>query len=53
VTRESARNLLGDMIPGLLDWLEDEEGGPRRRLPVIHAARRGMRTTTIEYDLFE
>jgi hypothetical protein len=53
VTRESARNLLGDMIPGLLDWLEDKEGGPRRKLPVIHAARRGMRTTTIEYDLFE
>lgn len=50
VTRRSAQDLLGAATPGLLDWLDDEGDGPRRRLPVIHAARRGMRTTAIEYD---
>jgi hypothetical protein len=53
VTRESARDLLGDVIPGLLDWLPDDDGGARQKLPVIHAARQGMRTELIEYDLFD
>jgi hypothetical protein len=51
LTRESALILLGAATPGLLDSLKDEDGGPRRALPVIHAARRGMRTTTNEYDV--
>ncbi len=50
VTRESALNMLGAMTPGLLDWLDDEGPGPLRRLPVIHAARRRMRTTSFEYE---
>lgn len=53
LTRESALNLLGAATPGLLDWIGDEGHGPRRRLPVIHAARRGMRTESIEYDVPE
>ena len=50
LTRESAQKLLGAATAGLLDWLEDDRAGPRRVLPVIHAARRGMRTTVIAYD---
>lgn len=37
----------------LLDWLEDAGDGRRCKLPVIHAAGRGMRTTAIEYDPFD
>lgn len=51
VTRESAKGMLAGASPSLLDWLEDEGSGSNRKLPVIHAARRGMRTTTIEYVL--
>lgn len=52
VTRESAKDLLGTATPGLLDWLDDDErDGSRRRLPIVHAALRGMRTTAIEYEM--
>jgi hypothetical protein len=48
--REVAVRLLGEMAPGALDWLEDDGAGARRLLPVIYAAKRGVRTTSIEYD---
>jgi hypothetical protein len=49
VTRESAKNLLCKTNPSLLEFLGDEGSGPLRGLPVIHAARRRMRTALIEY----
>jgi hypothetical protein len=48
--RDAAVRLLGAIAPGVLDWIEDDRAGPRRRLPVIHVAKRGVRTTSIEYD---
>ena len=53
LTRDEAKKYLGKITPQLLDWLEDEGDGTCRKLPVIHAAKRGMRTTAIEYDLFD
>jgi hypothetical protein len=50
IPRDVAVRLLGEMAPGALDWLEDGGTGARRRLPVIYAAKRGVRTTLIEYD---
>jgi hypothetical protein len=49
--RDVAVRLLGEMAPGALDWLEDEGAGARRLLPVIYAAKRGVRTTSIEYEV--
>jgi hypothetical protein len=49
VTRESAKKMLGEVTPQLLEWLEDEGEGQLRRLPVIHAASGGMRCGSIEY----
>jgi hypothetical protein len=51
VTRESAKKMLGEITPQLLEWLEDEGDGKRRRLPVIHAGPKGMRAGSILYDL--
>ncbi len=51
MTRDSAKDLLVAANPWLLEFLEDEGYGPRRGLPLIHAARRGMRTSVIEYDM--
>jgi hypothetical protein len=51
VTRDLALEILASSTPALLDWLEDEGDGPRRKLPVVHAAARGMRTTAFDYDL--
>ena len=48
--RDIAVRLLGEIAPGALDWLEDDGAGARQRLPVIFAAKRGVRTTSIEYD---
>jgi hypothetical protein len=48
--RDVAVRLLAEIAPGALDWLEDDGAGTRRRLPVIYAAKRGIRTTSIEYD---
>jgi hypothetical protein len=48
--RDVAVRLLGEIAPGALDWLDDDGAGARRRLPVIYAAKRGVRTTSIEYD---
>jgi hypothetical protein len=49
--REVAVRLLGSIAPGALDWIEDDGAGARRRLPVIYAAKRGVRTTSIEYEV--
>jgi len=49
--RDVAIRLLGEMAPGALDWLEDDGTGARGCLPVIHAAKRGVRTTAIEYEV--
>jgi len=48
--RDVAVRLLGEISPAALDWLEDDGAGPRRCLPVIYAAKQGVRTTSIEYD---
>jgi hypothetical protein len=48
--RDVAVRQLGSTAPGALDWLEDDGTGARRRLPVIYAAKRGVRTTSIQYD---
>ena len=49
--RDVAVRLLGEIAPGALDWLEDDGAGARRCLPVIYAAKRGVRTTSIEYEV--
>ena len=49
--RDIAVRLLGEIARGALDWLEDDGAGPRRCLPVIYAAKRGVRTTSIEYEV--
>src|SRR5688572_16204272 len=53
ITRESAKKLLAQATPQLLEFLDDEGNGRRRKLPVIHAARRGTATAAIEYDLID
>ncbi len=45
-----AVRLLGEIAPGTLDWLEDDGAGALWRRWVIHVARRGGRTTSIEYE---
>jgi len=50
ITRESAKKLLVQVTPRLLDWLEDEGNETIRNLPVIHIARQGLRTGTIGWD---
>ena len=47
VTRESAKELLLKWSPAQLEWLGDSKPGS---LPVIHFAKRGLRTRTITYD---
>jgi len=49
--RDVAVRLLGEIAPSALDWIEDDGAGGRRCLPVIYAANRGVRTTTIEYEV--
>ena len=51
IPRHIAVGLLASLAPGALDWLEDDRTGARRRLPVIYAAKRGIRTTSIEYEV--
>ena len=51
VPREIALQLLGAAAPAALDWLEDDGNGRSRRLPVIYAARTGLRTAAVEYDV--
>lgn len=53
ISRESAKKHLVNMTPQLLEWLEDDGEGSHRKLPVIHAARRGLRTTALEDDIFD
>jgi hypothetical protein len=49
--RDVAVRLLGEMAPGALDWFEDDGACPRRSLSVIYVAKRGVRTTSIEYEV--
>ena len=51
IPREAAKELLRDASPGMLDWLDDEGDGPRRKLSTIHAAKLGMRMVITEYAL--
>ncbi len=48
-----AVRLLGEIAPGTLDWLDDDGAGALWRLPVIYAAKRGVRTTSVEYEVPE
>jgi hypothetical protein len=51
VPREIALQILGAAAPAALDWLEDESNGRKRKLPVIYAARTGLRTAALEYQV--
>jgi hypothetical protein len=49
--RDVVLRLLASIAPGTLDLLEDEGMGAPWRLPIIYAARRGVRPTSIEYEV--
>jgi hypothetical protein len=51
IPREVAKEHLRDASPGMLDWLDDEGDGPRRKLSTIHAAKLGLRMVITPYDL--
>jgi hypothetical protein len=51
--RDVAVRLLGEIAAGAIDWLEEDGAGARRSLPVVYAAKRGVRTTSIEYEVLE
>lgn len=53
ISRESAKKHLRNASPGMLDWLDDEGVGPRRKLSIIHAAKLGLRMVITAYDLAE
>lgn len=49
VERALAVQILGVVAPALLDWLEAEDEGLSRGLPVVYLARTGMRTAVIPW----
>jgi len=50
ISREIALQVLGAAAPASLDWLEDEGNEGQRSLPVIYAARTGLRIASIAYE---
>ena len=53
IPREVAKEHLRDASPRMLDWLDDEGDGPRRKLSIIHAAKLGLRMVITAYDLVD
>lgn len=49
VERAIAIRILGVVAPALLDWIDVDEDGPDRGLPVVYLARAGMRTAVLKW----
>jgi hypothetical protein len=51
--RAIALKILGASAPAVLDWLEDDHVGLVWKLPVVYAAKTGVRAASIPYDTEE